>query len=41
MLVGGGLDMGNERGVALITSMVERHVGLAADLKADLLITPC
>lgn len=38
VLVGGGLDMGNERGVALITSMVERHVGLAADLKAIELI---
>jgi hypothetical protein len=38
VLVGGGLDMGNERGVALISSMVERHVGLAADLRAIELI---
>jgi aminoglycoside/choline kinase family phosphotransferase len=38
VLVGGGLDMGNERGVALIGSMVERHFALPVDLDAlDLL----
>jgi hypothetical protein len=34
VLVGGGLDMGNERGVALIGSMVERHFALPVDLHA-------
>lgn len=34
VLVGGGLDMGNERGVALISSMVERHFALPVDLGA-------
>jgi aminoglycoside/choline kinase family phosphotransferase len=34
VLVGGGLDMGNERGVALIGSMVERHFALPVDLNA-------
>jgi hypothetical protein len=39
VLVGGGLDMGNERGVALISSMVERHFALPADLGALDLVT--
>jgi len=34
VLVGGGLEMGNERGVALIASMVERHFALPVDLHA-------
>ncbi len=39
VLVGGGLDMANERGVALIASMVERHFALPADLNAVALIS--
>ena len=34
VLVGGGLDMGNERGVALIGSMVERHFAFPVDVDA-------
>ena len=38
VLVGGGLEMGNDRGTALIASMVERHFALPVDLAAlDLL----
>lgn len=38
VLVGGGLEMGNDRGTALIASMVERHFALPVDLNAIELI---